>query len=180
MNIDCNVIKDLIPLVNDDVASSQTKELVFEHCSKCSDCKSLLDEKITIFPKDEMMIKAIKKSLFISQIAIAILGILVGVWFTTSNNILYNFYIMPLVGAVSYLALKKKSLFVPLGIITTVELMQILKTIPFLSYNFGKAINQIGTLLISNIYFGIIYAILSLIGILIAFLFEFTFRRDKK
>jgi len=117
---------------------------------------------------------------FISQIAIAILGILVGVWFTTSNNILYNFYIMPLVGAVSYLALKKKSLFVPLGIITTVELMQILKTIPFLSYNFGKAINQIGTLLISNIYFGIIYAILSLIGILIAFLFEFTFRRDKK
>lgn len=127
-----------------------------------------------------MMIKAIKKSLFISQIAIAILGILVGVWFTTSNNILYNFYIMPLVGAVSYLALKKKSLFVPLGIITTVELMQILKTIPFLSYNFGKAINQIGTLLISNIYFGIIFAILSLIGILIAFLFEFTFRRDKK
>lgn len=43
MKIDCNVIKDLLPLYADDLASSESRALVDEHICSCPDCKKELE-----------------------------------------------------------------------------------------------------------------------------------------
>ncbi len=42
--MDCNVIKDLIPLYIDGCCSEETKETVEKHIKACKNCKSLLDQ----------------------------------------------------------------------------------------------------------------------------------------
>ena len=62
--VNCDVVKDLIPLVNDDVASEESKKLVNSHCENCSDCRTLLTNEPGCQPKDEKNIKSLKKSGF--------------------------------------------------------------------------------------------------------------------
>jgi predicted anti-sigma-YlaC factor YlaD len=81
MNIDCKVIQDLIPLVNDGVASEESNSIVSEHCDKCRDCKAFLSlEHISqaeiALPNDENIIKNIKRQLNFSKALFAGLGIL--------------------------------------------------------------------------------------------------------
>lgn len=45
----CEIIKDLIPLVEDDVCSPQSKEAVLEHIQTCAACREVY-EKIKIQP----------------------------------------------------------------------------------------------------------------------------------
>ncbi len=50
-NLDCNVIKDLLPSYIDKVSSDETNEIVEEHISKCADCYNTLkamDKEINI------------------------------------------------------------------------------------------------------------------------------------
>lgn len=42
MKISCEVIKDLLPLYHDGVCSSDTKEMVEEHLTTCSECSNEL------------------------------------------------------------------------------------------------------------------------------------------
>lgn len=44
MKINCNVIRDLLPLYADQICSNESRELVDEHLSKCGDCSSLLQQ----------------------------------------------------------------------------------------------------------------------------------------
>lgn len=39
MKYDCDVVRDLLPLYEDDTASKKTRELVSEHLKECSDCR---------------------------------------------------------------------------------------------------------------------------------------------
>ena len=43
MKISCNIVRDLLPLYAEDLASQDTKELVEEHICSCEDCKSILN-----------------------------------------------------------------------------------------------------------------------------------------
>ena len=42
--MNCNVVKDLIPLYLDDCCSAESKALVEEHLKSCSDCKKLSED----------------------------------------------------------------------------------------------------------------------------------------
>ncbi len=51
--MDCNVIRDLIPLYIDECCSEESKKAVEEHLEKCADCKRTHDEmKGTLFVKE--------------------------------------------------------------------------------------------------------------------------------
>lgn len=178
--VDCDVIKDLIPLVNDDVASEESKKMVRLHCENCSDCRELLINKSGAQPKDEKIIKALKKSILMTQLAIVSSGILIGIWFTGSHNTLYNFYIMPFVGVLAYLALRKKSLYVPLFIIVLTELAQLLKALPYLEAGLVENLCALGVILYGALFYAIIYALLSASGIAISFLLSYALGRDTK
>lgn len=67
MNVSCNVIKDLIPLYVEDMASDDSAQLVEEHLETCEDCRSLMNElkQQEDFPADKnaMPLRKIKSSL---------------------------------------------------------------------------------------------------------------------
>lgn len=177
--VDCDVIKDLIPLVNDDVASEASKKIVDDHCERCSDCRGLLGGERGRPPEDDRIIRALKKSVLTTQIALLAAGILMGIWLTGSSNTLYNFYIMPLVGALAYLALRKKGFYVPLFIIILTELLQMLKAIPYLDAGPVQNLQVLGIIFRSNLLYALIYALLSATGMAVAFLLIYAFRREK-
>lgn len=177
--LSCNVIRDLIPLVNDDVASEESKIIVKGHCEGCSECRDLLTSKPSCGPKDEKIIRTLKNSVLATQLAIVSIGILLGVWFTGSYNAFHNFYIMPFVGGLAYFALGKKSLYVPLSVFVMTELLQVLRAIPYL--NIGQLLDLLGlgVILYSALLYAVLYALLSTVGIIVSFLLTYAFRRDR-
>ena len=115
MKISCDVILDLIPLVKDGVASEESTSIVNEHIKNCERCKTEFDiieatrvDQPSI--KDKKIISAIKRSVFITQFAILIIGTIIGVALTDSMDMFYNFIIMPVIGGVSLSALKKSGI----------------------------------------------------------------------
>ncbi len=121
MNISCNIILDLIPLVKDGVASDDSVAVVNEHIKNCKTCKSEYEsfENINIDQssiRDEKIILAIKRSVFITQLIILIAGAFIGVALSNSMNMFYNFLIMPIIGSISLIAFKKKWYWSPIAI----------------------------------------------------------------
>ena len=43
MKMQCEIIRDLIPLIEDDVCSEQSKIAVLEHIEECRECKQLYE-----------------------------------------------------------------------------------------------------------------------------------------
>ena len=64
MKIDCNVIRDLLPLYYEDIASKESRELVEEHCKECTECKNIQmnmsDEEFAIIDNGNGLKKFIK------------------------------------------------------------------------------------------------------------------------
>ena len=52
MNKDCGIVRDLMPLVIDDVAGSESKEFVETHLTGCEECKKLYQEMKTDLPAE--------------------------------------------------------------------------------------------------------------------------------
>lgn len=50
MKISCNIVRDLLPLYAEDLASQDTKDLVEEHICSCEDCQSILNSMIKAAP----------------------------------------------------------------------------------------------------------------------------------
>ena len=123
MKISCNVIFDLIPLVKDGVASDDSVIIVNEHIKGCESCraefKTFDTVKIEQPPiKDEKIIFAIKRSVFITQLIILLAGAILGIALSNSMGMFYNFLIMPIIGGVSYVAFKRRWYLAPLAIFT--------------------------------------------------------------
>ena len=54
MRKNCDIVKDLIPLYIDNVASEESKNLVETHCDTCKECKKFLAlSKETIIAKEK-------------------------------------------------------------------------------------------------------------------------------
>lgn len=44
MKLSCNVIRDLLPLYQDEICSEESRMLVAEHLAECAECRAILDE----------------------------------------------------------------------------------------------------------------------------------------
>ena len=56
MKIDCNVIKDLMPLYIDDYCSEESKQLIDEHLKKCENCKTTFIHMTSPLPDEDQII----------------------------------------------------------------------------------------------------------------------------
>jgi hypothetical protein len=176
LNIPCNVILDLIPLVKDGVASDDSNIIVNEHIKACTSCKSEFETLDVINPiqssiKDKKIISAMKRNIFVTQIIILIAGGFLGVALSNSMGMFYNFMIMPIVGGVSVVALKRKWYLTPIVIFIVSYLWT---TISELVLNGFEWI-----FLYNGLYYGTIYTVLVLLGVLIAMLFKITFKKER-
>lgn len=81
MNLSCNVVLDLIPLVKDHVASEDSMKLVTDHLENCESCR-LEFENYTLPMQtdinDKKVVAAIKKKLLFITSALLLTGASIG------------------------------------------------------------------------------------------------------
>ncbi|MBK5239968.1 zf-HC2 domain-containing protein [Clostridium sp.] len=176
MNISCNVILDLIPLVKDGVASDDSTIIVNKHIKACASCKSEFETLDVINPmqssiKDKKVIFAMKRSIFVTQIIILMAGGVLGVALSNSMGMFYNFMIMPILGGVSVVALKRKWYLTPIVIFIVSYLWTTISEIVPNGFEW--------IFLYSGLYYGTIYTVLVLLGVLIAMLLKITFKKER-
>jgi len=176
LNINCNVILDLIPLVKDGVASNESTLFVNEHVKQCATCKTELDafEAIKIeslILKDQKIIFDIKRSVYISQIVILAIGAILGITLSSSMGMFYNFIIMPIIGGISFIVFKRKWIVAALAIFVVTYLWQ---TVLVMAEN-GLSL----TGLTVGLYYSAVYAFLVVLGTVIARLLRFAFEKGE-
>lgn len=112
--ISCNTCLDLMPLVIDGVSSEDSSKLVEDHIKECKECRSIYSEPKLVETEeleidDDRVLGKIKRKLYSFAALILILGSIIGASLNNSQNIFYNFLIMPLLGGVSYIAFGKRA-----------------------------------------------------------------------
>ncbi|WP_028042061.1 zf-HC2 domain-containing protein [Candidatus Stoquefichus massiliensis] len=106
MSKECRIVRDLIPLVNDGVASQESQEFVEMHCLTCSDCRALLDELPDYNEKN--MNEKWNKKLKMTWLGFIALMILIATSFSETQYQFHNFILVPLIGGLGYLILRRK------------------------------------------------------------------------
>jgi hypothetical protein len=166
----------LIPLVKDGVASNESTRIVNEHVKNCSACKSELDTFETIRMespslKDKKIIFDIKRSVYISQIVILVLGAILGIALSSSMGMFYNFIIMPIIGGISYILFKRKWVLAALAIFVVTYLWQTILVMAENGYSMSG--------LTVGLYYSVIYTVLVVLGAVIAGLLKFAFEKGE-
>lgn len=176
-NISCDVCMDLIPLAKDGIASEDSRLLVEEHIKTCASCKLLYlgEEQLDSQMDDKIIVRKIKKQISYFLLTLVLLGTILGMLLTNSMNMFYNALIMPAVGGLGYLALKKRTAWLPLGLFCFTFLWQSLQF--YFIEGIGSGI--FASIQMSFFYSGS-YTFFSIIGIAIAWLLQYAFRRDTK
>lgn len=173
--LSCNIIEDLIPLVQDDIAHKESIQLVRTHVKDCQSCKELMasmeGEYVEDYSIDDKeIVKDIRKKIFTIQLAILVVGTIIGVGLTNTMGMFYNLTIMPLLGGLSIFLLDRRWYIAPLIIIVLTYLWQV--AVLIITEGFMWDILY-GALILSGIY-----GALLLIGAIIAFLLRFAFRKE--
>lgn len=173
MNIPCDIIRDLIPLVKDNVASDVSTKIVNEHIEGCKNCRAEFEafgmrpEQPSV--KDEQIITAIRRSILITQLIILIAGTVIGIALSNSMGMFYNFIIMPVIGGISLIAFKARWYLTPLAIFVVTYLWLTVKNIALSGFTWLA--------LYDGLYFATIYTVLVGLGAVIAMLLRFIFQR---
>lgn len=175
--ISCDICLDLIPLVQDDIASEDSRIAVINHLAECESCNLIYntDELAESKVNDKRVIFKIKKQLYLAALIIIVLGIAIGVALTDGMGMFYNILIMPTIGALGYFVFRKKSYYVPLVIFVLVYFWLLIK----FAIEGMFAYTHVLAALLNPAYWALIYSGLCLLGILIAFLLEIAFRKEK-
>lgn len=167
MNNQCDIVQDLIPLVQDDAASAESREFVETHIAECEVCLAVFEaarkEDSPVSTDDRKNLRQIKKKLYIgfACIFLVCLGVCSFLPFDNSSGaFFYNLYFMPLLGAAGAVIFRRRWYITPV-----------------LVYVFSGAAFWIreGDLWIS-LQMGLLCAIASLSGCLIAVLLRFAIK----
>lgn len=173
--ISCDICMDLMPLVQDGIASEDSRKAVETHLRHCESCQNCFSEAHgegdhkTDIDSEKLWSKVLRK-VRISSAAFLMLGIFFGLSLTASQEMFYNSLLMPLVGAVGYVVFRWHALWVvPVLMLVTNclgSLLGMLRGVEYLD-------------LLSAVMWVAIYSVFVAIGIVIAGLLHFAFRREK-
>lgn len=183
MKLDCCVVRDLLPLYVENMVSDQTAEQIRQHLAECPDCRNAYDSfsdsgrldalkmpmeepKADAKPFKKVMRKLNRQMHGLSY-GLIIFFILWGFLLTGGEDLMYNSVIMPIVGLFGYYVFKWKALY---------KMPILLLVINLLAYHLHFA--QID--FISVFPWTAIYSIFVIVGVLIAFLLHFAFRKERK
>lgn len=182
MKTECSIVKDLLPLYVEDMVSEETTRFVLEHLNDCADCKAEYDAlksdgPLTNIEKkhdvDTEQAKSFKATMrrmnrqFNSMAySLVILLIFLGFSWIDGENLMYNSLIMPVVGIFGYYVFKWKAIYKIPVLLFAVELFIYAFKLWDLDFH-------------SAIIWTFIYAIFVFVGIAIAFLLHYAFRKEK-
>ncbi len=182
MNTNCNIIQDLIPIVKDGIASEESRELVLQHLENCPVCKNLYDSlpaETVRSPgeqRDAKILLAVRRSLRIIQLILLCVGGLIGISIGQSSGVFYNFLLLPLLGILSGVGPKIRWYLVPAILFAGEFLWYCLYTLLTTSSP-GFFSVEAYSLFGAGVVYGILYAVLVLLGRAAVELFRFAFQR---
>lgn len=170
--ISCEICQDLLPLVQDNVASEDSRQAVLQHIAECEHCRALQGANTDLSnapePKNEQMLVKARRYLNALYTVLMLFGIYFGLSLTYRMDMFYNCLIMPVVGAVGYMLLGKKAFAVVPGLLLIVS-------IPVNELLLEKALS------LRMMFSGtLIYIGFAVVGIIIAMLLKYAFGKEKK
>lgn len=168
MKESCAIIADLIPLVQDGVASSDSKEAVHAHIEICTNCRQLYEREQIVMPCDAPLIFKLQRHIFWRQLLVLLVGMLPALFLLEQGMLVfYNIILMPVLGLLSYCNLRRKWYYAPIGVGICCFLYELLIFIfapasfsPRLSYSFALML-------------------LTMLGSLIGFLLRYAFTKEE-
>ena len=173
--ITCDVCRDLLPLVKDGVASADSEAAVIRHTQSCAECAKLFDGKIIPAPEPSGSPKALLKAkrwMMWIYAALMVLGLYFGFTLTAGAEQFYNCLIMPIAGALGYMAFRYKSFYLMPIVLVVVGFLG--DMMGFITLNGARHID-----ISSLITMIIIYMLFAYAGIIIALLLHFAFGKPK-
>lgn len=114
-DLPCDACRDLIPLVQDGAASDASVQLVAQHIAHCRDCRAFWQAGApAAAPDDGKVLSRIHRRLRLVLAAALAAGALVAFWLNTyAYRPEYSVVILPVVGALGCLLLRRRWYFAP-------------------------------------------------------------------
>ena len=167
--ISCKICMDLMPLVQDGIASEDSREAVENHISKCEVCAAYYSGSVPPMADTGKLMIVVKRKVQFFFIMLLLFGIFFGLGLTASSELFYNSLIMPIVGIFGYVIFRWKSLYaVPLLLLITNVISFVL--------NVFRGIEELG--MYSRVMWTGIYSVFVIVGIIIAGLIHYAFRKE--
>lgn len=178
MELNCSIIRDLLPLYVEGLASEESAELINEHIKSCPECQKELEAmksgvhtpdmaeiKEGSTPLKKIMQKLNMRISFLTY-GVIVFFILFGFSLTGGSDVMYNSLIMPIVGVFGYVVFGWRAVY---------KMPILLFVIDFCASLF----NMVSFDLYEVFMWTIIYGMFVMVGIAIAFLFHFALRKEK-
>lgn len=182
MKTECSIVRDLLPLYVEDMVNPESAEYIRSHLAECPECRAELDaltseEKPTVPQSNttprideakpfKRIMKKMNRQFYMLSYSLIIFFIFLGFSWTGGENLMYNSLIMPLVGVFGYYVFRWQAIYkIPILLLVTDIFVCLFKLVEL---DFGSAFIWTG-----------IYSIFVFIGIAIAFLLHYAFRKEK-
>ena len=183
MKNECKIVSDLLPLYLENLVCEETENFIKNHLSECEACKKEFEalkngddlkeafkEETTKPVEDIKPFKKIMKKMNVQVHSISYLLIVFFIFFgflsMDSGDVFYNSLIMPIVGVFGYIIFRFRA-FYKLPILLLV-------------INFFACIFKFADVELYDIFFWTaIFTVFVFVGIIIAFLIHFAFRKEK-
>lgn len=167
--ISCEMCMDLMPLVHDGVASSDSRSAVLAHIEECPACRSFFEGELPAPSNEKSILTKLRNQMRLFSAMVMMFGIFYGLMLTAGNGLFLNVVIMPVIGGIAYYLFRWKAL----GIVPPLLLA---------THCITNALGLGGEYLTSYevIMWTAIYCGFALVGFVIAALLHFVFRKEEE
>ena len=183
MKTECSIVRDLLPLYVEELVNPETAKFIDEHLQNCTECQTELETlkegnvltEIATKPSPNIeqakpfktIMKRMNRQFYSLAYAALIFLIFLGFGWTGGENLMYNSLIMPIVGIFGYYVFRWKAIYkMPILLLIIDTFVYLFRLVDLDFY--------------SAIIWTLIYSIFVFVGIAIAFLLHFAFRKEKK
>ena len=169
IKISCDICMDLMPLVQDNVASADSIAIVKHHLETCSECRSLFEGQIPAPSDSKQIVKKIQRKIHTFLSMVLMFGVFFGLSLTASSELFLNSLIMPVLGCIGYYLFRWKALYItPILLLVT----------HLITNTFGLIYNSQYLDITSLFMWTAIYSLFSMIGTIIVGLIHFALRKE--
>ena len=169
--ISCDMCIDLMPLVQDGVASDDSRNAVLRHLQECPDCRALYEGEIPAPSKSHELLGKVQRRAQLFSAMVMMVGIFYGLMLTAGSELFLNVIIMPIIGGLGYYLFRWKGLYIVPSLLLVTHIVT-----NYLGLG-SEVLEPMGLFMWTAIYCGV-----ALVGFVIAALLHFVFKKedDKK
>lgn len=165
--ITCDMCIDLMPLVQDGVASDDSRNAVLRHLQECPDCRALYEGEIPAPSKSHELLGKVQRRAQLFSAMVMMFGIFYGLMLTAGSELFLNVIIMPIIGGIGYYLFRLKGLYIVPSLLLVTHIIT-----NYLGLG-GEVLEPMGLFMWTAIYCGV-----ALVGFVIAALLHFAFKKE--